>query len=241
MIWYQPLWNATVVAEPGAVRENVSQALGKTMAPRGRTRKQQTPFEAADALESRIVDTALQLAEEAGWHRVTLREVSARLGLSMAVVQSHYRDLDAVADAWFARAWQGMLAEAPEGSHDLSAEARLQLHLMSWFDALAVHREVSCQMLREKLYPAHPHHWVPLVFNLSRTIQLLRDASCLAADGRQRQFEELGLSALFLATLRVWCRDDTAGQERTRAYLSRRLAAADRVMARLWRRRTSTG
>ena len=210
------------------------------MAPRGRRRKKQAPIKQDNALEIRIVDTALQLADEVGWHNVTLREVSARLDLPMAVVQSRYRDLDAVADAWFARAWQAMLAEPPETLRGLSAEARLQLLLMSWFDALATHRKVSCQMLREKLYPAHPHHWIPLIFNLSRTIQLLRDASLLVADGRQRQIEELGLSALFLATLRVWCRDETAGQERTRAYLRRRLTAADRVMTGLWRRRQRT-
>ena len=210
------------------------------MAPRGRRRKEQAPTKQDNALEIRIVDTALQLADEVGWHHVTLREVSARLDLPMAVVQSRYRDLDAVADAWFARAWQAMLAEPPETLRGLSAEARLQLLLMSWFDALATHRKVSCQMLREKLYPAHPHHWIPLIFNLSRTIQLLRDASLLVADGRQRQIEELGLSALFLATLRVWCRDETAGQERTRAYLRHRLAAADRVMTGLWRRRQRT-
>jgi AcrR family transcriptional regulator len=210
------------------------------MASRGRSRKEKAPSKQADALEVRIVDTALQLADEIGWHHVTLREVSARLELSMAVVQSRYRDLDAVADAWFKRAWQAMLAEPPATFRDLSAEARLNFLLMSWFDALATHRRVSCQMLREKLYPSHLHHWVPLIFNLSRTIQLLRDASLLVADGRQRQFEELGLSAIFLATLRVWCRDETTGQERTRSYLSRRLAAADRVMTGLWRRRQRT-
>jgi AcrR family transcriptional regulator len=207
------------------------------MASRGRRRKEKAPPKQADALEDRIVDTALQLADEIGWRHVTLREVSARLELSMAAVQSRYRDLDAVADAWFARAWQAMLAEPPETFRGLSAEARLHFLLMSWFDALATHRRVSCQMLREKLYPSHPHHWVPLIFNLSRTIQLLRDASLLVADGRQRQFEELGLSAIFLATLRVWCRDETTGQERTRSYLSRRLAVADSVMTGLWRRR----
>jgi hypothetical protein len=90
-------------------------------------------------------------------------------------------------------------------------------------------------MIAAKLQPSHPHHWVPLIFNLSRTIHWLRDAAGLDAAGRRRQIEEIGLSALFLATLAVWARDGTADQERTRAFLDRALARADGAMARLFR------
>jgi len=53
----------------------------------------------------------------------------------------------------------------------------------------------------------------------------------------QRQMEEVGLTGLFLATLRVWLRDDSDNQENTRAYLKRRLALADRTMATVLARR----
>jgi len=81
------------------------------------------------------------------------------------------------------------------------------------------------------MWCAHPHHWVPAIFNLSRTVQWIRDAAMLDARGRQRQVEEIGLTALFLATLRVWLRDDSEEQERTRAFLRKRLENADRLMA----------
>ena len=44
---------------------------------------------------------------------------------------------------------------------------------------------------------------------------------------------EIGLTAIFVGSLRVWLRDDSPGSERTRAYLRRRLDAADRLIARL--------
>ena len=56
----------------------------------------------------------------------------------------------------------------------------------------------------------------------------------LDALGRRRQVEEVGLSALFLATLFVWANDGSPGQERTRKFLASRLSEADRVMGRLW-------
>ncbi len=74
-----------------------------------------------------------------------------------------------------------------------------------------------------------------MIFNLSRTIQWVRDAALLDATGRRRQVEEIGLSALFLATLAVWLRDASSDQEKTRECLRRRLAAADGLMARMWR------
>ncbi|MGI9381944.1 MAG: hypothetical protein ACR2PO_02225 [Methyloligellaceae bacterium] len=204
------------------------------MAESDRSRKTKAPRKRTQDLSARIVDTSIELAEDVGWGSVRLREVAARLGVSLAEVEACHRDLDSVANACFARAWQAMLAPPPEDFGTLTAETRLHILLMRWFDALAPHREVTGQMLSEKLHLPHPHHWIPMIFNLSRTIQWLRDAALLDAGGRRRQIEEIGLTALFLATLAVWRRDQTPGQERTRAFLRRRLARADRVMVRLW-------
>ena len=126
------------------------------------------------------------------------------------------------------------LAPAPPGFDSQPAEERLHCMMMRWFDALAPHRRVTGEMLRTKLYPSHPHHWVPMIFNLSRTIQWLRDAAMLDAGGRRRQVEEVGLTALFLAALGVWLRDESSDQAHTRDWLRRRLANSDRLMVRLW-------
>lgn len=185
-------------------------------------------------LAHRIVDTALEIAEEVGWDGVRLRRVAERLGVSLADVRDHYRDLDAVANAWFRRASAAMLAPPPEGFAELAARERIHIVMLRWFDALAGHRRVTAEMISTKIYPSHPHHWVPLVFNLSRTIQWLRDGAILDAVGRRRQVEEVGLTWLFGATLYCWARDDSPGQERTREFLARQLGAADRAMAWLW-------
>jgi hypothetical protein len=116
--------------------------------------------------------------------------------------------------------------------------------MMRWFDALAPQREVTVQMVEAKLYLSHPHHWVPMIFDLSRLIHWFLDAARIVSTGRARQLAELGLTAIFLASLRVWRRDDTVGQERTRRFLRRRLAQSDRWLGRLAKlteRRVSAG
>jgi AcrR family transcriptional regulator len=186
-------------------------------------------------LAARIVETAIGMAEDDGWENVRLRLVADALGVGMDDVRAHFRDLDAVANAWFGRAHGAMLAPPPKGFADLPVNERLYGLIMGWLDALAPHRRVTAEILGAKMYPFHPHHWMPMIATLSRTIQWLRDAAGLDAGGRQRQVEEIGLSVLFVATVAVWCGDETPDQERTRAYLARRLAQADRGMACLCR------
>jgi AcrR family transcriptional regulator len=182
---------------------------------------------------NRIVDQAIGLAEERGWDNVRLHDVAERLGLSLAEVADQFRDLDAVANAWFARVRDQMLRTPAAEPPGTPPPERLELVMMAWFDALAPHREVTGQMIGEKLYASHPHHWVPMIFDLSRLIHWFLDAARIRSTGRRRQLAEIGLTTIFLLTLRVWLRDDSEGQEISRAFLRRRLAMADRLLARL--------
>ncbi len=187
-------------------------------------------------IKTRIVNAALDLAEENGWERLRLRQVAERLNVPLTDLHGHFGDLDAVADAWLGRGLAAMLAPMDKNFAGRETRERLRILLLRWFDSLAGHRRVTGQMLAVKMYPPHPHHWVPMIFNLSRLIQWLRDAAGLDAGGRRRQIEEIGLTALFLATLTVWTCDGSPDQERTRRFLDRRLGRADRAMARLFGR-----
>lgn len=206
------------------------------VAPKGRTARQTARRPAAVTADA-VVDAALARAEAEGWDEFHLSDLAADLGLSPADLYAFFRDKDAIADAWFGRALAAMLAPPPRGFAALAVRDRLEMLMLRWFDSLAPHRAVTSEMLRAKLWYAHPHHYVPMVFSLSRLIQWLRDAAGMAAKGRRRQAEEIGLTLLFLAVLRRWCRDESDGQEDTRAYLARRLDLADRFAARCFVRR----
>ena len=185
----------------------------------------------------RILEAALGLAEQRRWYDLSLADVACAASVTVAEVHRHYRDLDAVADAWFASARDAMAAPEGRRFHQIEPRERIRILFERWFDALAPRRRVTRDILRARMHPPHPHHWVPMVFHLSRLIQLVRDMAGLRATGRRRQVEEAGLTLLFLAALRVWCRDESADQARTRRFLDRRLGAADRIMAGLYGRR----
>jgi len=195
-------------------------------------------------LNQQIVDRALGLAAEVGWEGVRMRRVAGDLGITLPELRSRYRDLDAIADAWFRRALDAMLAireggekKGEAGLADLPARERVYLTMVRWFEAQRDQRAVVGQMLATKLYPSHPHHWVPMIFHLSRLIQWLRDAAGLDAGGKRRQVEEVGLTLLFLVTLRVWLGDETEDMSVTRRFLRLRLNEADTLLASLPRPR----
>jgi len=208
-------------------------------APRRKTGK-------AKAAETRVtadtvVDRALALAEAEGWDDFRLGALADGLGMAPAELASIFRDKDAIANAWFARARDAMLASPPRGFHRRPVKDRLNVLLLRWFDAMAPHRSVTAQMLAAKLWPFHPHHYVPMAFDLSRLIQWLRDAAGMTAGGRQRQAEEVGLTLLFLAVLRKWCSDGSDGQAETRTYLARYLDRADTLAGRWFAPRAGRG
>ncbi len=174
----------------------------------------------------RILDAALHEAATQAWHDVRLHAVAARLDLTLPDVLRHFRDADAIADAHFATLLAAMLAPQDEGFAALPPRSRAQAALMRWFEAAAPHREATLGMLREKGWPSHPHHWVPMVFNLSRLVHWWREAALLDRGGVARMAEEVALTAIFLRTLGAFARDDDPGLARTRAALGRALARA---------------
>jgi len=192
-----------------------------------------SPRARARPLRERIVDAALEAADETGWEQVRLHALAARLGVGLPEVRAEFPDLDAVADVWLARADDAMLAA---GGADGAAPDRIERALLAWFGALGGRRRVLRAVLAYKLAPAHLHLQAALVVATSRRVQWLREAARLDAAGVQRQVEEIGLTALFASTTVVWLfeREDGAATGR---YVRRRLAAADGVMNALFRRR----
>ncbi len=182
-----------------------------------------------------ILDAALDEAETGGWAALRLHRVAARLAVPLSDLYRHYRDADAIAEAWLSRADRAMLAAAAvPGFARRPPRDRLERTLAAWLEALAGHRAVTAQMLLGKLYPGHPHHLGALVFRLSRTVQWWREAAGLDAGPPRRQIEEIALSGLFVATVACWAADRSADQALTRGFLARALGAADNLAGRLF-------
>ena len=180
---------------------------------------------------ARILAAAVEEAEATGWYELRLHRVADRAGVSLAEVLAHYRDADAIADALFAAALAEMVAIPPGEVAGLAPSGRAEVVLMRWFGALAERRALVGDMLRTKRHLSHPHHWVPMAFNLSRLMHWALDAARLDARGLARQAEEVGITLVFLRALSVFPGDDAA-LTRTRGVLRSGLRVLDRLPRR---------
>ena len=179
---------------------------------------------------------ALEQADRVGWERLRLFDVAAALDLSLADLYRYYRDADAIAEAWLAKADRAMLAPQEAGFETLPPAQRLERVILCWLDTLAPHRVVTRQILIGKLYPGHPHFVAALLVRLSRTVQWVREAALLRSGPPLRQLEEIALTWLFVATVALWAFDASDGQQATRRFLAGRLRDSEQLQA--WVRRT---
>lgn len=172
----------------------------------------------------RILDLALDVAEEVGFDQLRLSAAAERARVSPAEVARLFPDTNAVADAWFARAYAAIWA-TPDAELDHPDPAvRLERVILRWLDALAPRRALTGRMLAAKLWPSHPHHWVPMVFDLSRLVHAFLDVARVPGAGPERAAQEIGATALLLGTLALWLVDPSPGQQATRSALRQGLA-----------------
>ena len=131
-----------------------------------------------EPIEQSVVDAALALAAEDGWEQVRLSTIADRTGLPLAEIGRHFRDVDAIANAWFARARLAMLALPAGELAGRIADERIALAFIAWLDSLAPHRRAAAEILRHKLYPssalaALADHDAPLPIGFDKTISQL--------------------------------------------------------------------
>lgn len=183
------------------------------------------------SLRKQAVEAALELAVEVGWTELRMHMIADRLGVPLVELGCEFRDLDAIANAWFAQLLERTLRESSPRIDGLSADARLLQVMAAWFRAHEPYAAVSRDMLRLKLHPTHPHHWLPMAFDLSRLMHWFLDAARIEGTGLRRALQEIAITGLFLAALARWAWPGQPDPSRALAALERRLRLAAPLFA----------
>lgn len=182
----------------------------------------------SDELARHIINTALELANQRSWEEIRLHEVAAAAGISLEDIRHHFREKDALIDAWFDRADAAMLAEAAQADFTpLPARQRIERALFAWLGALQPYRRVTREMILSKCEPGHIHIQFPAIMRISRTVQWLREAAGVKDAFARRALAETVLTGIYLTVFIHWLNDDSAAAERTRRLLARLLAQAE--------------
>ena len=186
-----------------------------------RPRTARRPRDDAD----RILDAALELAASDGWTRLTLGRIAAAAGVSLAELYRHYPSKPAVLAAFVARIDEAMAAPVGEALTEESARDRLFDVIMRRLDALAPHKQAVRAILRDAR--CDPVMLCAGQAPLRRSLAWMLDCAGLSGSGLFGVVRLKGLALIYLATLRVWLRDDSEDLGRTMAVLDRQLRGAE--------------
>lgn len=186
-------------------------------------------------MKEQIVDAALELAEQTSWESVRLSHVASRMGIGLDQIRKHFAEKEDIVDAWFDRADSALLNSIEQITAHSEMERRVHCAMMVWFDALSAHRRPTRQMIINKFEPGHLHFQVNGALRVSRTVQWMREAVELQDSLPWRAFSEAGMTGIYLATFAFWMFDTSSGSRNTRAFLSKRLNCADRMLRRVRR------
>ena len=201
----------------------------KPAAKKTAAKKSATKAQSVDVTQQ-IIDTAFELAVERGWRDLSLAEVAEAAGLPLSAVYPVFPSKQSILEGFASRVDAEMLAEPVEGLES-PARDRLFDMLMRRFDALQPYKEalgvISQDQLRDPLATCCG------LGRLGRSMAATLEAAGFSTTGCRGVLRIKGLSAIYLATLRVWLRDDSEDMAKTMAQLDKQLARVDSFIGRL--------
>lgn len=179
-----------------------------------------------------VIDTALALAAERGWRAISLTDIAEEAKVPLSKVYPLYPTKQAVLEAFQRRIDAQVLAE-PLDEEELEQPARDRLFdvLMRRFDALQPHRDALGNILQDQL--RDPLGGLCGLVQLRRSMSWMLEAAGIESGGLAGALRVKGLIAIYLATLRIWLRDDSSDLAKTMAVLDGYLRRVEWLAERL--------
>jgi AcrR family transcriptional regulator len=185
-----------------------------------------------------IIEAALNLAAERGWRELSLAEIAEAAKLPIGKAYQAFPSKQAILEA-FARGIDAEVLADESMEQDWredesSARDRLFDVMMRRFDALQPHKAGLGNILYDQA--RDPVGALCGLRQLSRSMAAMLEAARISSSGTQGLIRTKGLVAIYLATLRIWLKDDSTDMAKTMAgldgYLRRVETLADRIAGR---------
>ena len=189
-------------------------------------RRDAAPAGPAPSDSDRIIDAALACIARQGWRRLSLADIAAEAGLPILRVYRLFSSKPAILCGFFRRIDETVLAAPPEGEPDERPRDRVFDLLMRRFDALQPYRAALDVLARE--LPTDPLAALAAGAGLLRSMRWMLEAAGISGEGLGGAVAVKLTAAAYLATLRVWRRDESPDLAPTMAALDRRLRGIER-------------
>jgi AcrR family transcriptional regulator len=204
--------------KPSARKASGKKAAGK-----------KTPGAASD-LPRHIIDTAFALVLERGWRDLSLAEIAESAQVPLSRLHPIFPSKQAILEGFADQVDAAMLGEDAD-SFEMPGRDRLFDMVMRRLDALQPYKEALGIILQDQL--RDPLAGCCGLTRLRRSMAVTLEAAGFSTTGLRGVLRLKGLSAIYLATLRVWLRDDSEDMAKTMAYLDKQLTRVDSLIGRL--------
>lgn len=174
-----------------------------------------------------IIKAALALAAAGRWSSVGLRDIAEAAEVSLAELHELYSSKTAILAAHFDAIDAAVLKGTAEFDTEDTRRDRLFEVLMRRFDALSGDRDAIAAIVLASC--RDPIAGLCLSVGLLRSMRWMLEAAGIRATGPRGRMTARGLAAVWLATARIWLRDESEDMARTMAALDRNLARAERL------------
>lgn len=174
-------------------------------------------------IKTNAVEAALKLAEQRGWVRVTLADIAAEIKVSLADLHDYFEDKTDILVA-FGRMIDKRVLEGINGV-DGSPRDRLFDILMERFEALNDYRGGVSAVL-ESFLP-DPKQAVIGLPHLCRSMTWMLEAAGMETSGLYGAVRVVGLTGIYVKTLKIWKDDESQDLAKVMAALDRDLGRAE--------------
>lgn len=179
----------------------------------------------------RILDAALDLAEDMRWRDVTMEMIADASGANLARVYEFFPSKAAFVTAFIRRTDRAVLAGHDFGDASEPSRERLLDVLMRRFEALRPRRNAVSAIARD--IGCDPASLLCALPAFAGTMAWSLEAAGIRASGPLGMVRIKGLSLIYLAAVRIWLRDDTQDLSKTMAQIDKSLMRAESLMTAL--------
>ena len=179
-------------------------------------------------VKTTVIQSALSLAADAPWADVTMHDIAVHAGIPLADIMMVFDDKTDVVAA-FGKSLDAQVAEAMNGQvmADDAPKDRLFDVLMARFDILNEHRGAVISMLNG--LTSDPKQMAVSLPWVCKSMTWMMELAEVPTNGWAGSLQIMGLSAVYLKTLRTWIGDESEDMAATMAELDKNLSHAEKI------------
>ena len=178
----------------------------------------------------RIIAAAFSFAADGRWRDLSLAEIAESAEVPLAEAYGLFRSKQAILSAYSKGIDAKLLADQAADLGEEPARDRLFDVIMRRLDALRPEKAGLATIVQDTA--RDPLAAACSACRLRRSMAAMLEAAGLSTDGLRGSLRVKGLAAIYLATLRIWFRDDSEDMGATMAKLDTALRRIDRSLRR---------